>query len=926
MSRQDIFSKKLSAFLHDPIDKPFILMQDGSHEERAGHLADLFHVSLEKAEGPDWIASAMERVLLPRKSGLKKELQVKFLDNPEIKHPLSGRDLNCEEIRAFSVDKIKKIVEKSASELAVDDSEKQYLTLWRNYLEKIEERSPQEIRKYWSVLPADTRIPDHSIFEHLRITSACFNAMADRENNILRHNLAFLLCTVGPVQSFISTARKLQDLWMGSFILSYLTWTGIKVVVQEYGPDAVIFPDLHKQPLVDHWLKTDKGITPIDYKEENLVLPSFPNRFLAVVPNDDVNSLGKEVESEIRETFLTKGFEALHNLKGKSKGLLAGLNIDPRLFESQLKHFLNIYWVAVPWPQSKNGKADWQAASDTFSSYFSPEHIGHFKEALQFFSDKGEYPPNIGTVYELLYGFTEKAMGSRKNIRNFKQILEEGQKCSLCGERRAFIKESEQIRNYQKGLMAEKEFLCGVCMTKRLGQYAFDDIIKGYLKTDFPSITEVAVSDLKLFLLEKRREVFIGYIEQCRSLFKEEVAHRTHLLPRVNAETDYKGINIGGEFFIQDFLTKRNLKQALDLNRDDSLPDDKAAELKELKVKLKNIISTTFSPTPYYAVIMLDGDNMGGWLKGDFAPNIDQVFHSRVWKNLSTDYKEELKNVCNKGKRPMSPAIHCAISTALRDYSLALVKRIAEEDHLGKLIYAGGDDVLAMVNLRDLFPVMVELRAAFSGHIDKRINVDFTEEVSGFVDMGEDLITTMGPNATASMGVVIAHYRMPFSLVLDKVREMEKKAKNMDGKDAIAISLIKHSGEVSEGVAKWRYKNDNQSRGTVAILEKLADWIRRDWISNKFIYSFQDEFSRLADSNGIVNVTSQIVDAEIGRLLKRSKNKNNDEFEKEVVSLANDLYQLFLNLNGSLESFLTFLQTSNFLAREVKEVKRDDKN
>jgi len=917
MSTQDIFSRKLSAILHDPIDKPFILMQGESHEERAGHLADLLQVSLEKAEGPDWIASAMERVLLPKKSGLKKELQVKFLDNPEIKHPLSGRNLNCEEIRFFSVEKIKEIVEKSASELALDNSEKQYLTLWRNYVAKIKQNSPSEIQKYWSVIPADTRIPDHSLFEHLKITSACFNAMADRKNNILRHNLAFLLCSIGPVQSFIATARKLQDLWMGSFILSYLIWAGMKIVVQKYGPDAVIFPDLHKQPLVDHWLKTDKGISPIGYKEEDLVLPSLPNRFLAIVPNDSVSELGKAVESEIRKTFLTKGFEVLHNLKGKSNGRLFDLDIDNKLFERQLKHFLNVYWVAVPWPQSKDRQADWMVVLDTFSGYFAPERVRYFKEAMHLFSDKGEYPPNIGTAYELLYGFTEKAFGSRKNIRNFEQIHEEGQKCSLCGERRAF-KESGQIRKYQKGLMAEKEFLCGVCLTKRLGQFAFDDIFKDYLKIGFPSIAEVAVSDLKLYLLQNKPADFKRYVEQCRSLFEKD-AHITHFLPRVEAQVPYRDINnIGGEFFIQDFLTEKNLKQALGIHAKAQLPDYKANQLDELKKELRKMTSTSFVPSSYYAVIMLDGDNMGGWLKGDFAPTVDQVFHSQVWKNIPEEYRKQLKNMCRGGKRPMSPAIHGAISTALRDFSLTMVKRIVEEEHLAKLIYAGGDDVLAMANLRDLFRVMVKLRTAFSGHIDGNLNEDFLKEDTGFVDMGDELIMTMGPNATASMGVVIAHYKMPFSFVLDKVKEMEKRAKAVNGKDAFAISLMKHSGEVREGVAKWRYENENYPGGTVAILEKLADWIRNESISNKFIYSLLDEFTRLADSNGIINVNSQIVKIEILRLLQRSKKKKDEKLEKDLHVFGNDLYGLFMNLDGSLQSFLTLLQTSNFLAREVK--------
>ena len=114
------------------------------------------------------------------------------------------------------------------------------------------------------------------------------------------------------------------------------------------------------------------------------------------------------------------------------------------------------------------------------------------------------------------------------------------------------------------------------------------------------------------------------------------------------------------------------------------------------------------------------------------------------------------------------------------------------------------------------------------------------------MDVGDEFIMTMGPDATASMGIVVAHYRMPFSLVLDKVREMEKKAKEMNNKDAFAISLMKHSGEVREGMAKWKYEDDSGPEGTVAILERLADFIRKESVSNKFIYSLRDEFMRLA--------------------------------------------------------------------------------
>ena len=39
-----------------------------------------------------------------------------------------------------------------------------------------------------------------------------------------------LMFTIGPVQSFIEASRKTEDLWMGSYILSYLIATAMEKV------------------------------------------------------------------------------------------------------------------------------------------------------------------------------------------------------------------------------------------------------------------------------------------------------------------------------------------------------------------------------------------------------------------------------------------------------------------------------------------------------------------------------------------------------------------------------------------------------------------------------------------------------------------------------------------------------------------------
>ena len=73
-------------------------------------------------------------------------------------------------------------------------------------------------------------------------------------------------------------------------------------------------------------------------------------------------------------------------------------------------------------------------------------------------------------------------------------------------------------------------------------------------------------------------------------------------------------------------------------------------------------------------------------------------------------------------------------------------------------------------------------------------------------------------------------------------------------------------------------------------------------------------------------INSIIIKEEIKRLILRAKKKRADkkkdiELKKELGAIAEDFYELFMNMDGPLESFLTLLETANFLAREVKEVK-----
>jgi len=134
-------------------------------------------------------------------------------------------------------------------------------------------------------------------------------------------------------------------------------------------------------------------------------------------------------------------------------------------------------------------------------------------------------------------------------------------------------------------------------------------------------------------------------------------------------------------------------------------------------------------------------------------------------------------------------------------------KKIVEKN-FGMLIYSGGDDVLA------LFP----LETALEG---------YKEIVEKFKDYMKDT----GYNFTASAGLVISHYKIPLSYVLQEARSAESKAKKVDGKDAVYIKYIKHSFSSAE----VPIKNDH-----LQLFEELISFLSDEDFPFGFIYQLQE--------------------------------------------------------------------------------------
>ena len=920
------FSEKLKAFLHDPIDKCFDIP---AHIERAKRYAEKLEVSeIEKSKGSDIIASSLERSLLPK--GVKQ-------DFTEIRHPLSTGSIKIENYPKKKIfQKIEKAYENIGEEVKHWNEEKKFFYLWRNLQDKLfEDLKSENWAKFLPILPADTRIPDHSIWEHLKITSA-INAFWDEESKTAYQNNSLFLFTIGPVQSFIKQARKTQDFYMGSFMLSYFTFVAIKKLIDKYGPTSVIYPDLYKQSFVDWFLKEDLKIDVLNFKEENLLLPTIPNKFVAIIPTskkEEIESFANELKNSIKE-----------EIKKVKKTIVDELNLNEEQelkkgLEEHLAEFPQIYWVALSWKvQGENINLK------DLKDFLEGDLIEAFECLWDFAEKNGKFPPNIGLIYEPLYFVLEKSMGIRKNLREFKQTSEIGRKCSVCGERNVlFFREKNNpnkfLRNEPKPLnlinkvslktIADGEGLCGLCFMKRFFEkYLEKEISSVFKDLSFPSTSEIACANFKAKALEKAQEEFKEY-ENKFKIFHESSLW-TFPVPKLRGKIEK---TLEGHWFYEENLRIKEFKRALEISEENILEE----EINKLKKALKKLTDKVGFPSSYYAVIKLDGDSMGKWLSGDLLPEIEFAYNSQVWEKLPEEFKEKLKkcfkplNLEKKDSRKiLTPAIHASISAALRNYALEFVPKIVEEEHFGKLVYAGGDDVLAFVNLEDLWNVMHKLRAAFSGHAvfeksnngKTNIKVDWSNS-TGFVLKDGKYLLTMGPQAGASMGIVIAHYKAPLQIVLGKVSAALEIAKNLKyedkEKDAFCLVLMRRSGEERITKLKWKYnKNFDTMEKLKEISEKFNEKNEEGYFSSRFIYQLQEEFVRLKKNEKLI-VTPDAFECELYRILLRAYNgpKKGEEkksFSKDFCSLLMEIYE---KMEENFENFINFLLIVSFVRNEI---------
>lgn len=603
--------------------------------------------------------------------------------------------------------------------------------------------------------------------------------------------------SLGPVQAFVSQARKTRDFWAGSFILSYLTGHALCELIESGG--KAILPDVGDEKrdlLLTAIQRTRRG----ERINEGPVIATLPNRFMAFIPPGfDPKSCAQAIEmawqrmaDAVWEIFVAPVAE---------KGL--GTR---EIWERQVNNFWEIAW-AVGGSENRD------------------------------------------------------ALERRKNWRSRVMPEEPGDKCILMGnlqEISGFVRSRE--RKKQDAFWAE--------LRKRAGGYEIDERERlsaiALIKRLFPLVAEKAIG-WRVTECERYSSTpylaAVPWVEKTVKVDPEGARRFAALAVRLPG-TKYREnpdrfpclqsalkerqqtrefASLDGNCFFEAALSNPRLWEAVDSQRQifDELRRQLADELKRIQEKVGT------APSPFYSLLLMDGDRMGVLLKNYGADDV---------------------------------------SKALNGFSRRVQEIVREYN--GITVYAGGDDVLALLPLDDALKAAVALSSEYEKSFSQ-----------SKVPPGK---------ATISGALIYAHYNTPLTSVVGEAhRLLDDVAKDQTGRNSLAIAVWKGAGKVLTWAAPWQIIRD----GNPNIIDELAGALKSsdsedDEYNNTFFYNLRSRFRLLTGDDGHVFPDwsgNDVVDLFLAEYLKnRERQVDREIARKRMERLLRICQPAWYNGEGDL--------------------------
>ncbi len=798
------WNNKFAAWWHDPIDKVFDIQKHEAHAAAYLQIFGLDRPNDEFWKMADAIAAGFERGQVPSYSpDHNKNGAVDFVSLPVITHPTSGKDnllkitsdggLNPDAIHAATSDFLKKLIgmEAGHNDFAGQFREDEgrfamsrllYTQLVLRFM--LSERNVGGLGALWHRMPADSRFPDHSIWQHNALCSALYSCieMAGKPENV-----GLMVFSITPVQGFIARARKMRDFWTGSVLLSWMAFEGLRWVIENLGADHILYPSLIDQPLINAYLEKEWNVSgqfkPAMWASQPSEIASLPNKFLFLIPFEKAEEIAGEIKSAITEQWKNIAqttFSYLtdqKDLKGEEKNNLG------KMFERQTSHFWDYQWAAARLADQTNKEELTKLLDENaFSQQFS------YLDAIRPILEKKGYPvknTSRGILYSTSHNLVQAALAAEKLRKSVKRREESGEKCQMCGEFEVLYGSDwngEKASDYKEHIKAfwnkftkdddfnENERLCAMCFIKRYAPRVLKKEPAHILNSifgdadSFPSTTEMAL----------------------RPYFSR---HK-----------------------IKDAKKRKAIAQNLH-------EDGEKAQGEKIKEMEK-----------YYAILMMDGDNMGKLINGEaIASGWHGIMHPQIvdrlrQKTFDPLYRQQWEKIYTNdelNKRLVTPAIHAAISEALGDFAIYGVEPIIAK-YDGRLIYAGGDDVCAFLPAQNALSAAREIEEYYTSAF-RFINPDrVSEALKNEWRMRPGKLSVnlgTGENISISAAILICHHKEGLTQMIAHAQTLLKKeAKEKANRNACALELRKRHGGSRIFTRKWADKGwpafDNAMRMT----------------------------------------------------------------------------------------------------------------
>jgi len=666
-----------------------------------------------------------------------------------------------------------------------------------------------------------------------------------------------LRLAIGPVQGFIAPGRRTRDLWAGSFLLSLLSGTAMKAVIVGDGRiDLPVVMDGDGRIFEETLRAVQIGAEPgksIDGSPRGPIVGTLVNHFRAEVPEtfdaieckDAIKDRFSSLAAAVFKEFIQPALDLLvrhedPDLRGAYTAMRE--RVEDRWRRQTTGEYFEILWVKGPlgteWAEEcrwLGRRKTWRAhlpladdpredgAPDRCPVYPEFAELGGFVRARpreRFLQDEFWKAVRYAVAMRM-YGLSSERPwppSGEDRLATFISTLE--------------IREGERLSGFALvkrlfPLLSEEGLIKGIGWIPTLPKFTARDSIGE------PNTT-ITPEECRLSLRNWASTAFVSAIPWIVTVYKQHQPAAQAYSTTQWSNLDLKKIwqserpqhhkikDIDElEKEPQDGMQKVPLFAVLDgtlhfprglewrrLVERDYHPDrsedeirrrkaiekakNKATELQEVFKTLKDSLKGELEnaePSPFYAFLEMDGDHMG-----------------RAFSRSHEAALQASKSLLNFGQRA----------------------RWEIWNRNGFVIYAGADEVLAMLPIEEALPCAAAIRRGW----------DSTFATAPSSAPGKAL------DCTLSASILFADYQVPLREVKEEAhRTLGGIAKNANGRDSFYLQVRKSGGKAAEWVTAWNGSAGGNAADAIA--DFAAAQVREGDIASRLPYMIAQRFAPL---------------------------------------------------------------------------------